>query len=275
MPPLYPKMRERPMEFRINYDAPLAEGLVFAGLGGHGCVGSMVYPDSSLYGNHGTLTNMDAATSWIWIHKLKRWGLTFDGVDDYVQLSRSHTISVSVPFSLAAHVLDNYTYDNVGAGIISSFAGGQANTWGVRSGSGALYLGNSNFQVGLWLPYQTPMHIASIYDSGTHFGYLNGYYAGQVAQGITSARLERIGHKNASWAQMWYGYICDLCVFARRLTSNEIAALADPSNVDLRVGGVPLILPPRRRFFPSVEIHAPTFNPAWAQHVNTYIGLGR
>jgi len=249
-------MRERPLEFRINHDAPLAEGLVFAGLGGRGCVGSMVYPDSSLYGNHGRLNNMDAATSWIWIHKLKRWGLMFDGVDDYVQLSRSHTISVSVPFSLAAHVLDNYTYGNSGAGIISRFDAGQANTWGIRDGSRALYLGNSNFLVGLGLPYQTPMHIASIYDSGTHFGYLNGYYAGQVAQSITSAGLNRIGHKNISWAKMWYGYICDLCVFARRLTSNEISALADPSNVDLRVGGVPLILPPRRRFWPVVSEQA-------------------
>ena len=89
MPPLYPKMRERPMEFRINYDAPLADGLVFAGLGGHGCVGSMVYPDSSLYANHGTLTNMDAATDWVWCDELKRFGLYFNNSGNaQVQLSR-------------------------------------------------------------------------------------------------------------------------------------------------------------------------------------------
>jgi len=33
-------------------------------------------------------------------------------------------------------------------------------------------------------------------------------------------------------------------------------AVQDPSNVDLRVGGVPLILPPRRRFWPVVSEQA-------------------
>ena len=35
--------------------------------------GEQRYVDSSGYGNHGTLTNMDAASDWVWIPELGRW----------------------------------------------------------------------------------------------------------------------------------------------------------------------------------------------------------
>jgi len=58
-----------------------------------------------------------------------------------------------------------------------------------------------------------------------------------------------------------FGYlnsvIADALAWTRMLSEAEIAALADLSNVDLRVGGVPLILPPRRRFWPVAVAEAP------------------
>jgi hypothetical protein len=54
------------------------------------------------------------------------------------------------------------------------------------------------------------------------------------------------------------GYTTDLMVFRRVLSPSEIEQLADPTNVDLRIGNVPLILSPRRRFWPVVTQAAPS-----------------
>jgi len=70
------------------------------------------------------------------------------------------------------------------------------------------------------------------------------------------------------------GFIADVLVWQGVISLEIMKAVQDPSNVDLRVGGVPLILPPRRRLFTTSVAAGPTFNPAWAAHCNTYIGLG-
>jgi len=130
-------------------------------------------------------------------------------------------------------------------------------------------------------PDYSTHHYCGVFRRGyTITGYVDGAVAGMTSLpeigAITHNREVRIGNYDpGSGNQNWNGFLTDIMLWSRCLTESEIAALADPSNVDLRVGGVPLILPPRRRFFASVEIPAPTFNPAWAQHVNTYIGLGR
>lgn len=274
---LYPKMRERPAEFRINYDAPLAEGLVFAGLGGHGCIGSMVYPDSSLYGNHGKLTNMDAATDWVWVPELGRWGNDFDGANDRISVP-SPPIS-NGHFSLAAFAfVTNLTrdgtiwghrYGSTGTSLLIWFDYATTNTFrmlidGDRPQTGDNYGVNG----------QQWNHVVGVYD-GTRKLYVNGTMGdsdtGTVA--FDAGTGWTIGSEGTD--RYFTGMLVDTCIWSRALTPSEISALADPSNVDLRVGGVPLILPPRRRFFASVEIPAPTFNPAWARYVNNYIGLGR
>ena len=64
-------------------------------------------------------------------------------------------------------------------------------------------------------------------------------------------------HDGGTAGDNWDGFLADIALFSRALVPAEIAALADPSNVDLRVGGVPLILPPRRRFWPVAVAEAP------------------
>lgn len=73
-------VKERPSEFTIDRGHPLAQDLVFAGLGRH--TGSTYYHDSSLKGNHGSLTNMDPVTGWV--SAIGRRALKFDGSNDYV-----------------------------------------------------------------------------------------------------------------------------------------------------------------------------------------------
>jgi len=277
MPPLYPKMRERPLEFRINYEAPLAEGLVFAGLGGRGCVGSMVFPDSSLYANHGTLTNMDAATDWVWIPEIGEFGLEFSGGQRVTTTFYSSLLDFTASAFFLATGRDSTPYDriyckNYATGFWMGRVGA-ANRWG--GGCFNVHDKYVTLTDGIW-------HHLALVRSGIH--HWNVGDGGRVVSAImtnsgaplNSDRPLYIGQENYSLNRAYFrGQLARLLLHSRALTPSEIAALADPSNVDLRVGGVPLILPPRRRFFASVEIPAPTFNPAWAQHVNSYVGLGR
>ena len=75
-------MLQRPDNFRLNPYSPLANGLVFAGLGA--LPGTTHYHDSSLHGNDGTLTNMDPATDWTWVPELGRRGVSIKEQGDYV-----------------------------------------------------------------------------------------------------------------------------------------------------------------------------------------------
>lgn len=89
---------ERPPDCTINPYCDLAQGLVFAGLGGF--AGGGKYHDSSLFGNHGTLTgySTDPANAnhpsrmWQYDNYLRRMVLGFNGTSDYVSLGTSKTI---------------------------------------------------------------------------------------------------------------------------------------------------------------------------------------
>jgi len=55
----------------------------------------------------------------------------------------------------------------------------------------------------------------------------------------------------------------DLMYWTRALTDNEIKAVSDLNNIDYRLGGVPLILPPQRRLWPVVFAETPTGKVPW------------
>ena len=61
--------------------------------------------DRSGRGNHGTLTNMDAASDWVGTPG--GWALDYDGTNDYVQLDANNKF-ISTPLTLSeigrAHV---------------------------------------------------------------------------------------------------------------------------------------------------------------------------
>lgn len=85
----------------------------------------------------------------------------------------------------------------------------------------------------------------------------NGFYAldGNVTNvsSITDSSTNAINISWGTWGPGSYLYIgnsADLMYWQRALTEDEIKAFSDPENVDLRVGGIPLILPPRRRYWP-------------------------
>lgn len=288
MPPLYPRMRERPMEFRINHDAPLAEGLVFAGLGGRGCVGSALYPDC-IRGNHGRFVNANVSESWAWSPELRRIVIASDGLNDRVEMYRL-PLGAGYSFSILAYIYTNTTTGPVVLRNIECLG----NTVHSVYTHHIFRWVTTDGRVELCVPKGSDWAPRAFSDSSISpniwylaAGTFDGTYARVWIDGVPSTPLSRVGATNAPrtyfWigsdvyevARDWSGYLADVMLFGRTLSAYEIGTLADKSNVDLRIGGVPLILPPRRRFFPSVEIPAPTFNPAWAQTVNSYIGLGR
>lgn len=76
----------RPSEVRLNRNSHLAKGLVYAGLGSRPY--SKYLYDSSQYGDHFLLRSMNLETAWQRINTAKltgRYGIQFDGVNDFVQ----------------------------------------------------------------------------------------------------------------------------------------------------------------------------------------------
>ena len=271
MPPLYPKMRERPEEFRINYDAPLAEGLVFAGLGGHGCVGSMVYPDSSLYANHGKLTNMDAATDWVWSPELQRW------MREHVESIPSQHVALTWTIDLGTlHTIAGWLNGYYDGNICGSpyDAVGASSVW-VDSRSGTCTYAAQGWNVTYSeLTYPTGWtHLAVTRIPNKVELFLNGksYGAKDMTGTARVFKLVNLGAATLNNWRDWNGGLGDECAWTRVLSASEISALADPSNVDLRVSGVPLILPPRRRFWPVVSEQAIPKMVPW--HLFQHIGV--
>lgn len=270
MPPLYPKMRERPMEFRMNYDAPLAKGLVFAGLGGRGCVGSMVYPDSSLYGNHGRLINMDAAIDWVWSPELGRWATQHDTSSvncvDFGHVEAWEFADTS--FTVAIFAL----YRSLSSGWVRVFMQLEAESfpypgWAIQGGGQLWFevydVNGNTAAVSTSAPalYQWTSVVGVFQRGGQVRLYLNGLLksainASAIGSLKNSKRARLANYDPGSSTQNFDGLLADACLWSRALTPPEISALADRSNVDLRVGGVPLILPPRRRYWPVVSEQA-------------------
>ena len=225
--------RIRPAEFQINSGAQLAQGSVFAGLGRH--TGSTYFHDSSLYKNHGTLTNMDPATDWVWVPKLGRWAVYLRGSPRYIGispivLSGSKTVSWWISYEALGYVLG-------GAGV-HQYPYMNDNTLYVRDdviAESAAHGGTAS----VWI------HYAISGNEATVRYYRNGV---QIATDIPdpSPTVSRIA-TNEAGASYLRGHLADLMVYKRVLSSAEIAHLADPSNVMLSG----LILPPRRRVFLS------------------------
>ena len=260
---LYPRMRERPSEFRINYDAPLADGLVFAGLGGHGCVGSMVYPDSSVYNRRNKLVNL-GADSWNWVSELRRWAIDFPGINgNRIDILGTEGIANGwTTITLAAWEYHPDVKDgSANPKIIGNGFTSPISLFGGAYGSELfLYVNNAHIvdapiRRGKW------WHVVGMLDGSYARVYTNGTEKNSTAftaqlNSTTSPFALGDVPLGVGAIRPWLGLLTDGMIWSRALTATEVAALADPNNVDLRVGGVPLILPPRRRFWPVVSEQA-------------------
>ena len=249
--------RNRPAFPRIDRQAPLAKGLVFAGLGGG--ASTLHYSDASGYGNHGVLTNMDPPTDWVWVQELGRWGVDGDGSNDLIAIQRQPVGAETI--TLAAWIYHRGGGNSFGRlfdnGKLVGFCEVSNERMGISSdgfATGVLYCDVSSLTLDTWT------HWAAVRNSdGTATHFQNGTAltsgaSGTPAAGTTGASLLN----RAAGDRAWDGLLADAAIYNRALSLPEIQQLADPSNVMLSG----LILPPRRRLFASAggapAVNAPT-----------------
>ena len=235
-------MRQRPPFPRINRLAPLAKGLVFAGLGGG--AGSVGLVDASGYGNDGTLTNMDPATDWVWAPELGRWALDFKEGDwvlgpmTSVMGTQDYTVAFWFNwrayasrgfYSLGTFTTNGHQLYTTSGGIVRHYATG----------------GFVDVYAAPGPPLNVWTHCVITRCGTAVSSWWNGIegLGGTRAGAITYGNTYTIG--STGFAYNLVGSMADFLVWDHRLSPPAIAALRDPSNALLRCGGSSLIREPR------------------------------
>jgi hypothetical protein len=234
-------IKHRPPNFSLNRHHYLSRGLVFAGLG-NSSVDTIKYRDSSVYGNHGTLTGMVPSEDWVWSQELGRWVLDFDTTDDWVSCGvvnfTARTAAAWIRTSENGDILAfgqqalNSKWDwTVSSDVlkVDSYGSSQSGTVSVRTGN-LVHVASSHSGVP-----STPITF-----------YVNGIpeVLGNISGTTISGNLQigkALGSAVYSAKQM-----ADVVLYKRVLLLPEIQILANRS--DPMLGG--LIQNPRRRFFP-------------------------
>ena len=232
-------MLQRPLFPRINRNSPLAKGLVFAGLGGGASTLQMV--DSSGYGNHGTLTNMDPATDWVWVPELGRWGIGFSGVNnELVQIPKAlgdvKTISLWAVQAQGSYV--HWTGASWNLKVI------RFNT--TANATGVVYVQYDGVSP-YWSSVPNPKdeaitHFVFQFTPTTVTMFRNGVSWGPKTVSVSFDSPIEMSNPEL---QPLTGPLADFMAWNRALSPSEIQQLADPSNVLLSG----LILPPVRRLW--------------------------
>ena len=254
-------LQERPSVFRLNNDCALAQGLVFAGLGR--VSGSTHYRDSSLYGNHGALTNMEA-TDWLFDGTLGRWVVNCRRViitAVYIGLPTALDLYENQQWTISGIIKRNTTthYD----AWIGGDAANTTNRFAIGDGSPAYLLFADNAS-SVFLT-ASPKFVAGIWNSlvltcnGSGSSNLQCWLNGVAQPAVTLTgsyfHITTIGgHRVGTSAYKLDGLLGDVLIHNRLLSAFEIQQLADPSNVMLSG----LILAPKRRVFPGYTFSTTT-----------------
>lgn len=266
-------MADRPEYFDLGTNSQLAQGLVFAGLGRFS--GSTHYHDSSLYGNRGTLTNMDPATDWVWDSFLGRWVLDFDGANDYVSLP---AINFAGAFSISLWFKFAGTPDNTG--MIGNYDTPSSRAWCIAVGNtptdtagtiqflyqrtGSTYTaGDRVITTGTY--NDSRWHHCTCRFVPSTFGdiWIDGVLAAVNTTSVpTAVASNTYGTRIASYDDGFYfaGQLTDQLIHdGRAISTSEIQQLANPSNTMLSG----LVLPPKRRLWAAVVGGAPATTIRW------------
>jgi len=109
----------RPEQFTLNTLHPLAQGLVLAGLGRF--PGSTHYQDSSLYGNHGSITGAPTLPgNWRFIADLNRWAYYTTRDNDSIVVPYNPSLYDANAMAVACWLKPDDTNFSGGAGYILS-----------------------------------------------------------------------------------------------------------------------------------------------------------
>jgi len=238
-----------------------------------GCVGAwnpglgpsgLSLRDWSGYGNHGTLTNMDAASDWV--ASGGRYALDFDGTDDRIPLATNTAGAVTISLWVYARNINNgngeYYISRWGNNDI--YIGSFANNWIARVGNGASgqsSLAQSAATANRWT------HLAARRDASTLGLFVDGKLTNEVsAVGFQGANTSPLNLCSLTGIAFFASCQLDgIAIYSRALANNEIAMLATRR-------GVAYELAPRRRS--SVAVAGGGFKAAWIPRRSLVIGGG-
>ena len=206
-----------------------------------GCVGAwapslgatgLTLRDESVYGNHGTLTNMDAASDWV--VSGGKVALDFDGVDDVVVCEAPSKVTTN-RLTVSCWVLPSVL---TRGDLVTCWNNGSINSqfnllYGLTSGKAIFYIsdgtgynsGDSStaMEVNKWY------HIVGTYDGASVSVGVNGFIETSAAASVTlpTANLTNIRFgNNLQGDGDFTGQLDDIRVYNRVLTPSEIKLLA-------------------------------------------------
>jgi putative IMPACT (imprinted ancient) family translation regulator len=186
--------------------------------------GATTAVDSSGNGNHGILSG------GTWSPTGGRIGgaLQFDGTDDVVNIS---AISFNYPITYSAWIKPTTTSGSHAA--LGRYYGGYKLGTASTSFSYNIYTSANNSRTSDTVTANEWAHLAATYDGTTITYYLNGVSVATVAQTADLSQTSSAwqigahGHSN----EYFQGYVDDVRLYSRVLTSTEIASIADPIEV--------------------------------------------
>lgn len=249
-------MQIRPEYPQLNYGHSFANGLMFGGLLPSRFVGTTWFHDSSLYGNHGTLT-AEPATDWVFSPAINRWALDF-ATNDCISCNTKlfSTSSADEPLSFGMWLK---TTSAANAGLIGQYVGGDTNRFifnvSINSSTKLGYFHGGSIcnttqavNTGAWI------HVGfSRTAAGAVTLYVNGVADGTgTANKAFANNNTYIGSYDASVGFLT-GQFADPMLAKTVWPATVFQQLADPSNVMLSG----LILPPTRKLWPVAVGGAP------------------
>lgn len=203
------------------------KGVVFAALGGG--AGTLAALDSSGYGNHGTLTDMDPLTDWAFDPYLGQQKVLLDGSGNYIKIPMIRSIAT---YTVVAWV--NWTCNVRYEFLLDCRTSGGVG-WILHDTRHLLVSSGTRYVDGVATAFVPVNTWACLCITG-------------ISMTLTNSILVGAKH-NLAPAEFMTAGLSSLLLFSRILSPAEITALADPSNVMLRCGGRDSILAPSRRLW--------------------------
>lgn len=271
-----PRMTSLSGEWRLNPAWPLARRLVLF-LGGRRA-GTAYCDDASGRGNHGAFIGDSPAAKCSYDARMRRNVMVFDGSDDYVTapipaqgLTRA---TLGMWFRLATKASDQVLGGlQVATGARYAFGFAYYALYGLRgfcrtaAGQEQVVFAPANFSVDVW-------YFASMtWDGSDLLMRINGGDTTATREFDTSgavyaAEAFRLG-RDITDIRPFNGALAGVMMFSDVLQLSDIQQLAKPTNIDMRVNGVPGIIPATSR----PHVAARLFHSAWARHCNKLIGV--
>jgi len=190
--------------------------------------------DASGNGSNGTL---QGGPTWS-TGKVGAWALSFDGVDDYVQVGAVPKLKMMDSLSISAWIYPRGRGSSTTEGGIIVNKEGEYEVARFSDGTIRLSLANSN-PGWVWIntSYVAPInqwtHVVVVYDKGTTKTYANGRLvhthtgSGAIGDVDTLRNDFRIGGRQST-SHHFHGLIDEVRIFSRALGVREVAVLATP-----------------------------------------------